>query len=238
LRFPNPIILLLSLIAAPLVAAAEPRPDPQLDRCDADVSQRLLFLEDRLAMHERYANRWWRTWNGVFLAGIAVQGTRAGFEDGTGQRADYIVGAVKSGIGLTVNWLRQPAVRNALDTVDAIPTTTPADCLRRLGVAEDIVRRAAEQAHDERKGLRPHLANLALNLAGALIVAEGFDEGTGWASGLIGFTIGEVRIWTYPWQSAGTLDEYGRRFPGPVTGGPPGWRLEPFHTGARVTFVW
>ena len=100
------------------------------------------------------------------------------------------------------------------------------------------MRRATEQAHVERMTWRPHLANLALNLAGALIVAEGFDEGTGWASGAIGFAIGEVRIFTYPWQARGTLDEYGRRFPAPVTSGGPGWYLEPFHTGARVTFVW
>jgi len=89
----------------------------------------------------------------------------------------------------------------------------------------DELHRAARQAHEERRSWRAHVGNLALNLAGAIVVAEGFDEGSGWGSGALGIVVGEIRIWTYPWQAERALAEYERRFPR-ATGARPRWRTE------------
>ena len=194
----------------------EAGPPPRLDvvdRCDAATASRLHFLEGRLARHARYAKRWWRAWNAVYGGGIVFSGALAGIEDGRGERANHVVEAVKSGIGLTHNFVAPPVVRDAPERLTAIDTAAPDGCARRLVQAEEILYRAAEQAHRERRAWRPHLANLALNLGGAAIVAEGFHEGTGWSSGALGLVFGEVHIWSFPWQAVDTLRDYERRFP-------------------------
>jgi hypothetical protein len=194
----------------------EAGPPPRLDavdRCDAATAARLRFLEGRLARHARYAKRWWRAWNAMYGGGIVFSGTLAGFDDGRGERAGHVVEAVKSGIGLAHNFVAPPVVRDAPQVLAAIDPSAPDGCARRLAQAEEILYRAAEQAHRERRAWRPHLANLALNLGGAAIVAEGFHEGTGWSSGALGLVFGEVHIWSFPWQAVDTLRDYERRFP-------------------------
>jgi hypothetical protein len=201
----------------------EAGPSPRLeavDRCDPDTAARLRFLEGRFARHARYANRWWNAWNAVYGTGIVVSSVQAGFEDDGGERADQIVSAVKSGIGLTRNFVAPPVIRKAPAELAAIDPAAPDGCSRRLARAEEILVRAAEQAHSERRAWRPHLGNLGLNLAGALIVAEGFDEGSGWGSGALGFAVGEVRIWSYPWQAQETKRDYEQRFPSLLGGTP------------------
>jgi hypothetical protein len=147
-----------------------------------------------------------------------VSSVQAGFEDDGGERADQVVNAVKSGIGLTRNLVAPPVIRKAPQDLAAIDPAAPDGCARRLARAEEILVRAAEQAQRERRAWLPHLGNLALNLVGAVIVAEGFDEGSGWSSGAIGLAVGEVRIWSYPWHAQETKRDYEQRFP-PSLGG-------------------
>lgn len=187
-------------------------PDPALLRCEAHVASRLRFLEPRLDSHARYARRWWWAWNGVFGGGIVFGAASAASADGRGERANQGVDAVKSVIGLAQNVLAPPVAREGVEALRALDPSRPGACAERLARAEDLLARAAQDARG-RRGWRPHLANLALNLAGAVIVAEGFDEGTGWSSGLIGLVVGEIEIWSRPWQAEATLEEYERRFP-------------------------
>jgi hypothetical protein len=194
-------------------AGPAPRRDFAVDRCDADTAARLRFLEGRLARHARYASRWWNAWNVVYGGGIAVSGTLAGVEDGRGERADHAVGAAKSAIGLTRSLVAPPVVRDAPALLRAIDPSAPDGCARRLARAEELLERAAEQARRERRAWLPHLSNLALNLVGAVIVAEGFDEGSGWGSGALGLVVGEIRLWSYPWQAGETRRDYEARFP-------------------------
>lgn len=222
--------------AAP-AQAEETRSDAALERCGGDVGARLRFLEGRLEGDQRYASLWWKSWTAVYVGGIAVQGTRAAFEEEQGKRADFIVTAAKSSIGLARNLWSPPPARLGADELAGIPTDTPAGCADRLAAAEAILRRNAEDSRDERRSWIPHLSNFGLNLAGALIVAEGFDESAGWISGAVGFAVGEGRIWSYPWQAQSGLEEYERRFPASGVPQPPPttWHFESFGAGARVT---
>lgn len=187
-------------------------PDPALDRCEAPVTARLRFLERRLDAHARYARRWWWAWNGVFGGGLAFAAASAATEDGRGARANQAVDAVKSAIGLTQNLVDPPPAREGVEALRAIDPSRPGACAERLARAEDLLARAVHDAR-RRRTWRPHLVNLALNLAGALIVAEGFHEGTGYSSGALGIVVGEIEIWSRPWQAEATLEEYERRFP-------------------------
>jgi hypothetical protein len=228
--------LLVAGASAP-VQAGETRSDPAIERCSGDVGARLRFLEDSLAGDRRYADLWWKGWSTVFVGGIVVQGTRAGFEEEQGKRAEFIVTAAKSSIGLARALWSPPPARLGAAELAGMATETPADCAERLVRAEEILRRNAEDTQDERRSWIPHVANFGLNLAGAVIVAEGFDESDGWWSGALGFAVGEGRIWSYPWQATGDLAEYERRFPasGVPQSPPTSWHFESWGAGARVT---
>jgi hypothetical protein len=200
-----------------------PAPDGALARCEGEVAARLRFLEPRLESHARYARRWLWAWTGIHAGGLVYGSTMAGVEDGRGERADQAVDAVKSAIGLAHDWIRPPSVRQGVAALRAIDTGSAGGCEERLAGAEGMLRRAVQDAHAER-GVWAHLWNLTLNLAGALVVAEGFHEGSGWSSGALGLVLGEVAIWSYPWQAERTLDEYSRLFPSADLG--PRWRKE------------
>jgi hypothetical protein len=230
------VAALLLALAAP-AAAKEVAVDPALERCGGDTGARLRFLETNLEDDRRYADLWWKGWTTVFVSGIVVQGARAGFEGHEGQRADLIVSAAKSGIGLARSLWSPPPARRGAAELQGISTDTPAGCAERLARAEEILRRNAEDGRSERRSWIPHLGNLGLNLAGALIVTQGFGERDGWGSAALGFAVGEVRIWSYPWQAGNALEEYEQRFPAsglPATP-PTTWHFEPWGAGARVT---
>ena len=109
-------------------------------------------------------------------------------------------------IGLAENLIRPPRAKDGTRDLSKIATSTPAGCAQRLARAEEILRENAAQAH-ERISWKAHAGNVALNLAGALVVAEGFgDEKSAWQSGALGFVVGEGRIWSYPWHARSTLD--------------------------------
>lgn len=230
-------VLLAVAAAAPASAEERRAGDPASERCGGETGERLRFLESRLDGNQRYADLWWKGWTAVYVGGIAVQGTRAGFEDDRGQRADLIVTAAKSGIGLARNLWSPPPARLGASELAGLPTDTAEGCAQRLARAEQVLRRNAQDARDERRSWIPHLANFGLNLAGAVIVAEGFDEQDGWLSGALGFAVGEGRIWSYPWQAGGALEEYERRFPASGVPRPPPttWHFESWGAGARVT---
>jgi hypothetical protein len=206
------------------------------ESCGGDAGQRLRFIEERLDGKRTYANRWWMTWNGVFVGGILYGGARAALEDDGGERADQVVSAVKAGIGLGQNLWDPPPAKNGARELHAMPADSPAACEARLARAEELLRRNAEDSRSERFGWKPHAGNVALNLAGGLIVTQGFDEPSGWVSAALGVVVGEVRIWTYPWHAPGALGEYERRFPASGVPQPPetSLHLEAWGDGARL----
>lgn len=187
--------------------------DPAIAACTTPLAVRLRFLEQHLEAEALYARRWWALWNGVHGGGIVVSGALAAIEDGRGERAGHVVDVAKAGIGLTENLLAPPIVKEALRELRVVDLASPGGCENRLAQAEGLLQRAAEQARRERRAWLPHLSNLALNLAGALIVAEGYHEGSGWSSGALGLVMGEIQIWTFPARAEKILAEYRRRYP-------------------------
>ena len=206
-------LLLVVSFGCAAVSAPPSAPDPAIARCPPELAVKVRFLEQRLEGEARYARRWWTVWNGVHGAGIVVSGSLAGIEDGRGERAGHVVDAAKAGIGLAQNLLTPPLAKDALRQLRSFDLAAPGGCQRRITEAEGLLVRAAEQARHERRSWWPHLSNLALNLVGAWIVAESFDEGSGWSSGALGLVVGELQIWTYPARSERILEEYRRRYP-------------------------
>ena len=200
-------------------------PDRALAACEGSVGERLHYLEPRLAAHASYADRWWWLWNGVHALGIVYGGAMAGVEDDGGERALQAVDATKSAIGLADGVMNPPVLRKGMDQVSEIEVASATGCVARLRAAEALLYDAAKEADEMRRGWLTHAGNVTLNLVGAVVVAEGFDESSGWGAGALGLVVGEIEIWSFPWHAERTVEEYERRFPRDELSAPR-WRIE------------
>lgn len=191
--------------------------------CPEPIQARIDFLEERLDARRNYARNWWRLWTTVYAAGVVFQGASIGFEDDEGERADLIVGTVKSIFGTARLWTERPNARLGADTMRAIPPDDANACERRLAVGEEMLRINAEESHN-RWSWKRHLGNVAVNTIGGVIVTEGFDEDSGWESMGIGIAVGALQIFSSPAGGDDDLEEYERRF-SPPTAAKPSWNV-------------
>jgi hypothetical protein len=226
------ILVTLVLVSSP--SLARPEAGASLDRCDADTASRIRFIETRLDDRRTYADWWWKGWTAAYGIGTVVESVEAGLEnDDTGRRADYVVGAVKAAFGTTRLALWPPTARRGADPMRAVDPVDDAACRERLTIGEGLLRQVAEESRT-RWSWKRHVANLAINLAGGVIVAEGFDESRGWTSAGVGFAVGEAMTLSHPWGGDDDLAEYERRFaadraPDRVT-----WSVAPWGRGGRI----
>jgi hypothetical protein len=230
----------LNLIAATLMLALAPgaawaqAPEPPLldvSRCDPDSADRLRWLVDRLEAREFYADAWWRGWLGVYSIGMVYQSIDAGLTHDGSERADSTVSAIKALGGVARLLFFRPTARLGADPLLAEPLGDAAVCRARVAQGEELLREASDESQ-QRWSWKAHAINVGVNLAGALIVTQGFDEKDGWHSMGIGIAVGEAQIWSHPWQGKSDLEEYQARFsPRAVT---PSWAVIPTGSGLAV----
>jgi hypothetical protein len=201
-------------------------------RCEPGTRSRLEWLVARLESREYYADLWWRGWISFYGLGVGIQTVRAADEPDDGEQADLVVSAVKALGGVTRLYFTRPTARVGADPVLAQPVTDETVCLRAVEQAEGLLRKAAEES-EHRWRWTPHLMNVGVNLAGALIVTQGWDEDDGWESMAVGIAVGEAMIWSHPWKGGDDLKEYESRFA--TAGAEPGptWALAPYGRGLQ-----
>lgn len=233
---------LFAVLALPASALAE---DPVAEEIPASL--RMLSdqaLEARLAdaietldYGETYADVWWYGWTGFYALGAIIQTVAASTNDhdSDGRTADKVVGAVKAAGGVAGQLLRPSTAADGADPVRALPDRNREDRLRRLMIAEDRLRRRARES-DQRYSLLRHGLNVGINVTGALIVWQGFDEKTrAWRSAGVGIAVGEVMLWSQPWWGRSDLEAYDQRnhirIPPPVD---VSWHLVPTTGGAAL----
>lgn len=237
------ILLWSGAVGAEAWDADEERARAQAYRhCDPDERARLLFLERRMEDHATYARWWRRGWNTFYTVGIAWETTHAVLEvDHRGARANHIAGASKAVVGLARGWWSRPIASRGLPSLDESLDHLEEDgmpedpCGARLEVAHDWLAESAKQSHRQRWGWIPRTVNIALNGVAAVVVAEAYDYDAAYLSGGIGIAVGELRLWSYPYQAKGILEDYERTFDedaGPVEP-ETSWSIEPWTSGAR-----
>ncbi|MCC6849264.1 MAG: hypothetical protein IT294_12255 [Deltaproteobacteria bacterium] len=202
-------ILLGALVLASAAAWADVG---AFERCGAGTHERLTFIEDRLEERRPYAQYWWLGWTGFYGLGAAVQSARAATEDDDSMQADFVVSAVKASFGVMRLLVWPPTAKAGAAAMRVVEPRDETACRERLRVGEELLRRNARES-ESRWDWKRHAANVGINVAGALIVAEGWDDPSrGWRSAGIGTAVGEVFTFSHPWKADDDLAEYEERF--------------------------
>jgi hypothetical protein len=174
---------------------------------DAELDQRLQFIETRLARQTPNARYWQYGWTGFHAAGAAAQGLLAVDADDNDDEVNYIVGAVKSSGALAQMLIRPlPAVQSSA-RLQAMPSETREERIRKLERGEALLRENAARAAG-RSGWKRHLIGIGANLIGGAAIAAFGDSSDAVTSTLIGIAVSETNIWTEPSRAAEDLEDY------------------------------
>jgi hypothetical protein len=212
---------LVALVAQVLVAAsghaAEPAPADHASLSDAQIDQRIQFLEQRLDDSRTHGQIWFWSWlaiNGGSMVGNGiVAGTRSEHDD----QVNYATGAVLGAIGVADQFLRPLEARYGAGPIRGLPEATREQKLGKLRAAEDQLRRNALRA-EGRHQIVPYAGNGVLALAAGLVVGLWGERGAGIETGVSTLIGGTLYILTEPGRPAQDWDRYlamtGRRTAG------------------------
>ena len=194
-------------VTAVIIAVAASLPSSAVaDEAPRDVDERLAFLEERIETQHLHAQVWWESWITFYGVGLIVQSARAIEATDTAERADLIISAVKAAGGV-VRYAVDPM--KGIQSFESVPGESQA---ARLARGERILRENAD-ATTPFGPWYAHLINFGINGTGAVIVGAGFDDWKqGLISGGIGFAVGEISLFTQPWEAGDDLEEYEARF--------------------------
>ncbi len=202
---------------------------------DEEISQRLGFIEQRLDEGRRHASYWQHGWSGFYAISGAVQGVSAVTTDSGDNRANYIVGATKSALALTMQLLRPLNARHGADEIRAMPGDSRANRINQLDRGEVLLRQNADRAR-ERTMWKTHLTSLAVNLAGGAAIWAFGDGKDALISVASGIAFSELSIWTQPGRAITDLDEYENKYAGYDSQKRFSWHLIPGKKGAGIGF--
>jgi hypothetical protein len=191
---------------------------------DAQVSERLAYIEGALASGRAPARAWWYGWIAAYGAGTVAQWSLAGAHwkdtkpdtaspDGrVKDRAfaeDMLVGGGTTALGCVALLIDPFTPASAPRSLGRLPASTPEERRAKLLRAEELLRRCAER---ERKGrsLTTHLLNLGVNALAGVVTVVAFDRPV--SDGLMTFAAGEavslLNIFTQPRRAVRDLREY------------------------------
>ncbi len=199
-RWAATTLLAAAALASSATAAAEPS--------DAEVSQRLNFIETRLQRATFSARLWWSAW---YYGYVVVTVGEAGVALGTtnrGLRTDSAVGAAFATLGVLGIGVAPFPPRYAAATLDALPAGTPAERRRKLARGERLLGDSAKAEAGGRTWVA-HVAGCGVTLASSLVLALVYKRITSSIVTLVsGVAITEGQIFTRPTAAIDDLRAY------------------------------
>lgn len=206
------LLTVIGMVASVVSAVDARADDAALGRCSGGTSERLAFIEQRLEERRPYAKYWWMGWTSFYSLGVVIQSASAALEDDDSRQADLVVSAVKATFGVTRLLIWPPTAKAGSAAMRVVDPVDESACRERLRVGEELLRQNARES-ETRWDWRRHAANVAINSAGAIIVAEGWDDPTrGWRSAGVGIAVGGVFTFSHPWKADDDLAEYEQKF--------------------------
>lgn len=206
---------LMALLAAPSAADAQlPLRSYECvdDLTDAEVRERVAFLQARLDEGTRGSRAWWAGWLALNATAGVTQLVIVGTAEDTGRRVDAAVASVGPALGAALLVFRPLTGSFGANRVRRAPARTAAERRRQLRIAEVLLNRSARRERRER-GWLAHSATLGFAGITSLVLWLGFDRPR---SALRNFYFnlggGEVRIATVPRTGMEGWDAYVARF--------------------------
>ena len=226
------LLFLLFMGWGPLSYGQHPTPSPR-DMSDAELDQRLAFIETRLAGLNPNARYWQHGWTGWFTATTVGQAVIAIAGDDNDNRINFSVGAFKSAAGLAQMLVKPlPAVTSS-ERFQAIPSQTRAQRMRKLEQGEALLRENADRTQ-QRYTWKRHLPGVGVNLLGGAVIAAYGDGTDAVISTLVGIAVIEANIWTEPTRALTDLEDYQNKFRNVRRTSARNWRLVPMKSGAAL----
>ncbi len=226
-----PLLALALLLIAPSARAE--------GRSDAEITRRLAFVERHLESGTAAADRWWYGWYAGYTALTVGQFTIALAVDDPLARADNVVGAVASSLGVIPLGFFPFTPRTAAAELRAYPATTPEERRRKLAAAERLLHAASDVEIQGRSWLT-HALGFSVSLASGLVLGLGYHSTRGAVlNSLGGVALTELQIFTQPTAAIDAWRAYGLgQFESPVTASnSPRWGLVPQGLGLGFAAV-
>jgi hypothetical protein len=201
------LIAFVAVIGTGAVRAAEPAPSDHASLSDAQIDQRIQFLEQRLDDSKRHGQIWFWSWLTINGGSMVVNGAIAATRGQHDDQVNYATGAALGAIGLADLFLRPLEARYGADPIRGLPEASREQKLAKLRAAEDQLRRNAVRA-EERHQVLPWVGNAGLALAAGLTVGLLGERGDGIITGMTTLAGGAANLLTQPARPERDWDDY------------------------------
>jgi hypothetical protein len=172
------------------------------------IDRRVAFLSERLDDTWLHANLWQYTWLAINTGGAAWSSYQASQDHRHGQ-IQHAMEAGKSTIGITYLLTSpMPGLRGA-DPIRALPSRSREEKLVQLEAAERLFRKTVRRAR-QRKMWLTHIGNFGLHAIASSVLLGLGEKKDAWTSFLMDSAVGELQIWSRPWEPEGDWEEYER----------------------------
>lgn len=199
----------------------------QVKLSDSLVKERIRSIEKMLNEGKANANRWWYGWLIGYSTLSIAQGAGYFLSDDADTRMDWAFGSLSTLVGVATQAFIPMTPGYAPDHLARIPENSSDDALKKLSIAEDLLKCSALR---EKKGRswRLHALYGIINVGGGLISVVAFKqpfwgEFTTFA---VNTVISEAQIWTQPTRAVKDYESYCKKYK-------PGESLEAFKSRPR-----
>jgi len=180
---------------------------------DSVVHERIQCIQKMLTDSKPATNLWWYGWLGIYGAATLGQGALFLTSKDPATKQDMALGASIAFIGATIQVIVPLNTGRDAETLAQLPEKTNEEKLRKLSVAEDLLK---SDAMKEKLGRswQIHALNEAVNLSSGLVVWLGYKR-TIWdgiGNFLLNSVITETQIWTQPTRTLKDYQNYCRKY--------------------------
>lgn len=180
---------------------------------DAEVTERINYIQGVLDQGQTAANVWWYGWLGGYGLLTAGQLGVCHFADDKELRQDMIIGSVTTVIGMFGVIIDDMEPGFLPDRLRVMPGDTPEQRRAKLAAAERYLRECAQREIDGWAWYN-HVLAFLVNAGAGLVTWLCFDRP--FTDGLINFAIGqvisEIQIFTQPRRAISDLRAYEERY--------------------------
>jgi hypothetical protein len=198
-----PVRAILVTLALVVLAGAVPGwaqegiTPPNTGLTDAEIDQRIQFIERRLSGSKTHGQIWYWSWMTVDAGTAVIEGAVAATIDNHDDKVNYATNAALGAIGVADLIFRPLEARYGAGPIQGMPDATRDEKVAKLRAAEDQLRRNAERA-ETRTSWVMHAGNAALATIAGVVVGFWGNPSDGVITGASALAGGELNIWTQP----------------------------------------